>query len=76
MTPIDPELLDRLEKKLRVKRPSVYARIQAIAGEKLLDRESAALVLAAKSGIGIQKYASPDKLAATLCANMSETNRP
>jgi predicted nucleotide-binding protein len=64
MTPIDPELLDRLEKKLGVKRPRIYAKIQAIAGEKFMDRESAALILAAKSGIGIQKYASPDKLAA------------
>jgi predicted nucleotide-binding protein len=29
-----------------------------------LDRESAALILAANSGIGIQKYTTPDKLAA------------
>jgi predicted nucleotide-binding protein len=64
MTPINPELFDRLEKRLGVKKAAVYAKIQAIAGQKFVDRESAALILAAKSGIGIQKYASPDKLAA------------
>jgi predicted nucleotide-binding protein len=64
MTPINPELLMKLEKKLGVKRPTVYAKIQALAGDKLLDRESSALVLAAQSGIGIQKYATPEELAA------------
>ena len=64
MTPINPELLEKLERKLGVKKARVYAKIQAVAGQRMLDRDSAALVLAAQSGIGIQKYATAVELAA------------
>jgi predicted nucleotide-binding protein len=64
MPPINPKLLERLASKLGVSNAQVYARIQKVANDKILDRNHAALVLAAASGINIQKYSSPEDRAA------------
>ncbi len=64
MPPINQDLLARLDRKLGVTRARVYARIQEIANTRMLDRNAAALVLAADNGISIQKYCKPEDLAA------------
>jgi predicted nucleotide-binding protein len=64
MPRINKQLLNRLASKLGVSQARVYARIQEVANDKILDRNHAALVLAAASGINIQKYSSPEDRAA------------
>ena len=64
MPQIDQGLLGKLIAKLGVGKARVYARIQQIANNKMLDRHHAALVLAAEHNINIQKYSSPQDRAA------------
>lgn len=63
MPRINPALFARLQAKLRVSKQQVYARIQNIANDKILDRSQAALVLAAENGINIQRFSSTDERA-------------
>src|SRR5690242_14701817 len=72
MARINSALLQRLQDKLGVGEKRVYARIKAIANARLLPNELAALVLAADSGIGINRYASPDQLSRIRSGRHSE----
>ncbi len=64
MTRINKDLLNRLALKLGVSKSRIYARIQEIANNNMLDNSLAALVLAAECGISIQKYSSTEDRAA------------
>ena len=64
MASIDQRLLDALERKLQISRRQVYQRIQNKALEAYLDRELAAIALAADCGINISRYATREQLAA------------
>jgi predicted nucleotide-binding protein len=59
MSQINQQLLERLSSKLNVGKAQVYSRIQAVAGQTMLDRHLAALVLASQVGVNIQKYSTP-----------------
>jgi len=59
MSQINQQLLERLSSKLNVGKAQVYVRIQAVAGQTMLDRHLAALVLASQVGVNIQKYSTP-----------------
>jgi predicted nucleotide-binding protein len=63
MARINPQLFARLQEKLGVSKQQVYARIQNIANDKILDRSQAALVLAAENSINIQRFSSTDERA-------------
>jgi predicted nucleotide-binding protein len=60
---INPELLARLGKKLRVGQSRAYALIDAKARETLLPRHLAAVALASERGINISRYADEQDLA-------------
>ena len=66
MPPIDPRLLEKLETKLGVTRGEVYKRIGRTAGELFVQRDLAALALAAELGININRggLATDSQLAA------------
>jgi predicted nucleotide-binding protein len=69
MASIDQRLLDALERKLGISRRQVYQRIQNKASETFLDRDLAAIALAADSGINISRYATREQLATIRQAN-------
>lgn len=75
MSQIDPKLLSKLSEKLGVTNKRVYALIAGIANEQILDRSHAALVLAARNGIGIQRYSKPEDRAAIRSALGSSSNQ-
>ena len=63
MTKINPDLIERLEYKLGVNRNSVYARIFKVGRDHhVARRDIAALLLAWKLGISVQKYADDEQL--------------
>jgi predicted nucleotide-binding protein len=64
MPPISPRLLERLEKKLGVGRRRVNVLISEIASAKLIERDTAALMLAAQHQIPIQLLSTPEQRAA------------
>lgn len=75
MPQINQALLDKLAAKLGVGRSRVYAQIQQIANNKMLDRHHAALVLAAENNVNIQRYSSPqDRAAIRGALNSGEHN--
>lgn len=63
MGKINPELLGRLQKELRIKRAQAYTLISKKAGETFLPLDLAAIALAAEKGINISRYATPEQLA-------------
>src|SRR2546427_4025472 len=63
MARINQALLDRLEVKLGVKRARLYALIQEVSHNKLVDRHVGALILAGQNGISIQKYSTLEERA-------------
>jgi predicted nucleotide-binding protein len=63
MPKINQDLLARLRSTLGVSTARVYKRIEQIANRDMLDRDLAALVLAAENGINIQKYSTPEQRA-------------
>jgi predicted nucleotide-binding protein len=60
---INQDLIDRLRDKLGVGQSAVYARIAKVGSETMLDRHHAALLLAAKNGININRYSTPEERA-------------
>jgi predicted nucleotide-binding protein len=75
MPQINQALLEKLIAKLAVSRGRVYAHIQQIANNKMLDRHHAALVLAAENNVNIQRYSSPqDRAAIRGALNSGERN--
>ncbi len=64
MAPINPKLLERLEKKLGIGRRHLNARITEIANRQRMERITAALILAADEGIGINPYSTLEERAA------------
>jgi predicted nucleotide-binding protein len=76
---INQALLDRLAEKLGVRKAQVYARIQRIHSQTFLDRNIAALKLAADKGINIHKYSTPaerSQLRGVVAANGSGQQPP
>jgi len=63
VTPIDPKLLKRLEKKLGFSKRRLYEIIADKVNATALPRHLAALQLAAEHGINISRFASDDDLA-------------
>jgi predicted nucleotide-binding protein len=64
MALINPKLLERLEKKLGVGRRRVNELISAVANSKLVERETAALMIAAEHQIPIHLLSTPEQRAA------------
>lgn len=60
MQTIDQELLTRLQKKLDLGKSQIYELIRQTAAEHGIPRHHAAVKLASRTGISIDKYASPD----------------
>jgi predicted nucleotide-binding protein len=58
MAQINPRLLERLETNLRVGRRRLYELISNLANSRLVEREIAALILAAENGISIQRFST------------------
>jgi len=69
MATINQRLLARLEHKLGVSKQQVYSRIQRKAAETFLDRDLAAIALAADHGINISRFANAQQLSAIRNAN-------
>ncbi|MDO9443102.1 MAG: nucleotide-binding protein, partial [Beijerinckiaceae bacterium] len=63
MAKINQDLIDRLKTKLGVGQAAVYARIARVAGDRMLDRQHAALVVATENGINIHKYSTAEERA-------------
>jgi len=60
---INPELLNRLQRELGLKKAQVYSLIARKAAESFLSRDLAAIALAGEKGISPAKYATPEQLA-------------
>jgi predicted nucleotide-binding protein len=60
---IDPDLLERLKKKLNVGKSRVYGLIDEVARTNTQPRNIAALIVAREAGVNFLKYASSDDLA-------------
>lgn len=78
MALIDQRLLTRLSQKLNVSPKAVYPHIQKVAADTGLDRHLAALVLAGRLGISIDKYSTREERAEIRGAsrpNMPEPTR-
>jgi predicted nucleotide-binding protein len=58
---IDQDLIERISKKLGITTKAVYPRIQKIVAETMLERNLAALVLALRLGININRYSTPQQ---------------
>jgi predicted nucleotide-binding protein len=63
MAAIRSDLLERIQKELGVGQAAAYRRIQAIANKRMLERQLAALVLAAELNIGIHRYSTQEERA-------------
>lgn len=63
MATINQQLLERLAKKLGVKKARVYTLIQKISAKNRVARHLGALLLAGDNNISVQKYASSQDLA-------------
>ena len=61
MARIDPELFDRLQKKLGLGSVALYRRIQSTANKYMLERPEAALALAADLNLNISKYTTREQ---------------
>lgn len=61
---IDPVLINRLQKQLRIGRAAVYRRIEKIVNTLHMERRLAAILLASRSGLNIARFATPVDLAA------------
>ena len=68
MLPISPKLMERLEKKLGVRRRRLYELILDVATSRLVERDTAALILAAEQKIPIQLYSTPEQRAMYACS--------
>lgn len=75
MAKINQELIDPLQSQLGVGQAAVYKRIAAVAGDTMLDRHLAALVLAAESGININRYSSAEDRAEIRSSRAGVTRR-
>lgn len=64
MARINQDLIEHIGRKLGVQAKTVYRYIATVAGETMLDRHLAALVLAAQHGINVNKYSTPEERAA------------
>lgn len=64
MAQIDPRLLAKIAQKKGIDPRAVYPLITKVVNETFLGRELAALVLASRLHININKYSKPDQLAA------------
>jgi Swt1-like HEPN len=62
MSRINQKLLDALEKESGLKKSQVYNLVGKVSGELLLPRNLAALVVASRRGLNINKYATLDEL--------------
>jgi predicted nucleotide-binding protein len=58
MAKIDQDLIDRIADKLGISIKAVYPRIQKVVAETMLERDLAALVLALRHGININRYST------------------
>lgn len=63
MAKINQDLIERLRRHMHITPRAVYPHITKIANETMLDRHHAALVLAARRGININKYSTADERA-------------
>lgn len=63
MSRIDAELIDKLRKRLGIRKSRLYDLIQRKVASTHLDRRLATIVLASENGISIQKYVVPEDLA-------------
>jgi predicted nucleotide-binding protein len=61
MAKINQGLIERIADKLGVTTKAVYPRIQKIVAETMLERNLAALVLALRLGININRYSTPQQ---------------
>jgi hypothetical protein len=64
MARINPQLMVRLEQKLDVGRRRLNDLILSISNNRLVERETAALMLAAKNGIPIHRFSTPEQRSA------------
>jgi hypothetical protein len=62
MAAINQELLNKLKTKLKIGQAQTYKRIDQVARDESLERSLAAILLAQRSGINVNKYVSPDDL--------------
>lgn len=58
MATINQDLIDRLASKLGITHKAVYPRIQKVVAETMLERNLAALVLALRHGVNINRYST------------------
>lgn len=72
MLPISPKLMERLEKKLGVRRRRLYELILDVATSRLVERDTAALILAAEQKIPIQLYSTPEQRAMMRSGQVSQ----
>lgn len=59
MAKINQELIERIASKLGMTVKAVYPRVQKIVAETMLERDLAALVLATRNGININRFSTP-----------------
>lgn len=76
MPRINPDLLDRLAKKLGVGKARVYALIDEKVRSSHLPRHLAAIALAAERGIGISRFATSEQLAEIRQGAVSAVPKP
>src|SRR5689334_10734558 len=63
MAQINQDLLERLKAKLSIGQRHVYRLIDGVVADTMLDRHLAALVLARRRGININRYSTPQQRA-------------
>lgn len=63
MTKINPNLLSKLRSKLNLGQTQLYKKIERVTSETSLDRYHAAILLAMRNDINVNKYATPEDLA-------------
>jgi predicted nucleotide-binding protein len=61
MAKINQDLIDRIADKLGITTKAVYPRIQKVVAQTMLERHLAALVLALRHGININRYSTPQE---------------
>jgi hypothetical protein len=73
---INQELLDRIAAKLGISVRAVYPHISRVVSDTLLDRDIAALVLARRLGINIQRFSTPEQRAQLAGVRVSAATQP
>lgn len=76
MAQISPDLLKRLEQKLGIGRRRLNVLISNLANSRLVERETAALMLAAENQIPLQRFSTPEQRAAMRPSLNSQNSLP